>query len=160
MNVNKEDYVAKIASANGAQLTVITYELAIAYTRQGCMALEQENEQNEGAFPSAVNNARRAVDSLIETLDMQYGISKTLLLIYLYVKDLLEDAAGKRRAEPLAEALRIMQTLLEAWEAVEHLGKGDPALMENAQQIYAGLTYKDGGLTEYVPENSNRGYKA
>ena len=67
----------------------------------------------------------------------------------------------KKDVSPLDSAMNVMNTLYIGFEGVAK-EDNSPPLMENTQQLYAGLTYGKGSLNEtYIdPKEHSRGFKA
>lgn len=65
----------------------------------------------------AISKALAIVTELSQSLDMRAGgeLSRNLAELYAYVSSLLIQANVEQREEPLAEAERLLNTLLEAW---------------------------------------------
>ena len=53
----------------------------------------------------------------------------------------------------------VLSSLRNSFEEIESQDKREP-LMENAQSVYVGLTYRRGNLEETIPPDANRGYLA
>lgn len=153
--INKEDYVARISSASPLQLVIINYELTLQFIKDALENITKSQNQYE-------ENIKKAQDSLgrlISTLDMDYDLSKLLFDLYLYVNKLLIKAFFSRSADSLTEAVEILEALLKSWEALENEVTSPITVMYSAQRIYAGLTYKNGELEEYIDDPGNRDYK-
>lgn len=155
MMIKKEDYVAKIANAAPLQLTIITYELLLGHIDGA-----KKNPEDLPLYKSNVQKAQEFLKLLLETLDLQYEVSKELFRIYTYVNKLLITAFFSKNMEGLAEAHELLSTLLEGWREIEKNGFAGAPMMENVQQVYAGLTYRNGELSEMVMEDPERGYRA
>ena len=69
-------------------------------------------------------------------------------------------ASIRQNTERVDEAVSIMQRLRDAYaKSVEN--DDSPALMQNTEVVYAGMTYGPGELnTDYSGAGSNRGYLA
>ncbi len=158
MALCKEDYVARIAQASGVQLTIITYELAIHYIEEAKALASHPGEKE--AYGQAVNKARAAVESLMDTLDMAVTFSRELMPLYIYINKRLAEVYFNQNMALLDEAQTLLQTLLEGWQEVEKSQADAAPLMDSAQQLYAGLTYKNGRLQEYIQEDDSRGFQA
>ncbi len=152
MILNKEDYVARVTNASRLGLLIVNYELAIDFI--------QSAKQCSGvAYDTNIIKAVESVRVLIDSLDINYELSLTLMDIYLYVNKLLYKALYSKKPDTLDEAERLLSNLMLTWrELGETEDSGEP-IMENAQKLYAGLTYKNGKLDEFVPEDTNRGYR-
>ncbi len=151
-----EDYTARVTTATPLQLVIINYELLLRHLKNA----------READIEACKDNLKRAVDFnglLIDSLDFNYGISKELLPLYVYVNKLLIGALAKDNIEAvkeiIAEAEKIMYGLLESWVELEKNDTSKPVI-EGAEQIYAGLTYGKGMLNEIVLDDGDRGFKA
>ncbi len=143
-----ESFARRLTSASPLQMIIINFELLI-------MNIES------GDIPAAKDFLRLLEDSL----DMSYDISQNLLSLYIYVYKLLNDAGFTKSEEQakvyLCDAKAICEKILSGFQEIPQ----DTAetVMDNSQTIYAGLTYgngRRGTLDEYVPVDSNRGFKA
>jgi flagellar protein FliS len=127
---------AEILSANPLHLVCLLYRGAI-----GAIVAARESlaARDIAGRSRAVNKALRILSELIFTLDHEKGtaVSKPLVELYVYIQRLLIDANCRQVDPPLAEALKLMTTLQEAWEICEG---AEPA----AQGIHQ-------GESEYAP---------
>ena len=80
------------------------------------------------ARSSAITRATELVVELLTTLDYQNGgeISANLGRLYDYILTRLNEANSKQIDAPLAEAERLLQTLLEAWEEQARTPEASP----------------------------------
>ena len=158
MTFNKADYQARIATASGVQLTVITYEIALHYVHQA-----QAQMQDKESFRLSVKRAQKALENLMETLKMGSKFSASLMSLYIYVNKQLIESYFSGKAEPLEEASHILREMLDAWrqaEASQRSGSPLPILTGSTQQVFSGLTYKNGKLAEYVSQDETGGFEA
>jgi flagellar protein FliS len=151
--VDTEAYTLRIAQATPVQLVIITFELTTAYIRE---ALEEE------AGPEFTRNrldmAKKGIMQLISALDFSQAFANDFYDIYLYVYELLVRAHVTLKPEPAQEALTLLKRLLKGWRIALKEEKAAPN--ENAPQVYAGLTYERGGLSESVVEHESTDFKA
>ncbi len=153
MKLNKSDYVAKISTASPLGLVVITYELIMNYIEE---AIETDDTD---IFKASLKKAQGAVDSLVSALDMSQELSKNLISVYIYVNKLIINSYFGKDKKPLDDCLKILNNLYMGWLEAEKALKTAPSA-ESEQEIYAGLTYKNGVLEEYVKEKGDRGFFA
>lgn len=155
-----ENQTARIANATPVQLIEITYDLIVDYIQQAKDALQQNKED---IFKARVEKAQQLLMNLAESLDMSYEISYEIMPLYLYVNKLLIHSTIQKKNEPLEQSEKILNNLLVAWREVAKQKSNDQnPVLENTQQIYAGLTYGKGTLNETVldPNNKKRGIQA
>ena len=159
MPFNKEDYTVRVTNASPFQLMLINLELVVQNIREAAGAFKSENIAE---FENRLTNAREFLNLLMTSLDMSYDVSKELMRVYIYVNGLLINAGISKSTEKAETAAELIGKLYESFEAAvkAEAGSNTDAVMQNAQQVYAGLTYKNGKLSEYIDENTERGFKA
>lgn len=151
-----QSYTARITQANRSELVVIMYEIILGDFSSAKKALEEEKPE---LFKHDLKHAQRFIAELMDTLDFQYELSKELMSLYIFVNRQLIEAVLKTDAGPLKSAANVMNTLKAGFDKVSIEDKSGP-VMQNTQQVYAGLTYGKGVLNETYSEEPNRGFKA
>lgn len=151
-------YTARISQANRSELVTILYDLII-YNLEMATVSFQEGDMEK--YDYELKQSQKFMNELMGSLDYNYVISLDLLQLYLYVNKRIVTAIFKRKPELLESAIKVMKELLVGFEGVAKLD-GSAPLVENSQQIYAGLTYGKGTLNEtYMNPNEHiRGFKA
>lgn len=151
-------YTARITQANKSELVVITYELILDSMRQAKEAFLQNDIQT---YENELKRVQKLMNELMGGLNYQYIISYDLIQLYLYVNKRVITALMKRKPDTLDSAQKVMERLLIGFEGVAKEDHSS-SLMENSQQLYAGLTYGKGTLNETLvnPNEYSRGYKA
>lgn len=158
--MNVSDYVARIGSASPVGLVAITYELILAHVGNAIAAHDSDHEHSDHEYRRHIDLATELLGTLIDALNMDYELSRTLLPLYIYVNKLLINAKITRNAELLKDARRILTPIYQSWlELAENEAGSEPA-MDKSQTIYAGLTYGRGELNEYIDEDTQKSYKA
>lgn len=157
MNNNvKEEFAARIANATPAQLILINYEIIFEYLNDSKLYINDDKK-----FQFAVTQARKSLKELRSSLNFKYDISKNLMQLYNYADQQLSYYSFNKKESCLKEAERILKDLFAAWETIEKNEKDKTPVMQNTQQIYAGLTYgRNGQFSEYVEHDVKRGFKA
>lgn len=98
-------------------------------------------------------------DGTDEFLDMKYEPA-ALRELYLYMHRELAGAIISVSEDRLAQPESILTRLRDAYLELEKTGSFEP-VMDNTQQIYAGLTYGKNSLVESLAQPvSNRGFLA
>lgn len=100
------------------------------------------------------------MDELIRSLDFGYEVSKDLYPLYIFVKEAMAKTVVTKRLNELDTAEEVLVNLHEAFSEAAKQDHSTP-LMQNAQQVYAGMTYGRTQLNEsfQAPEHS-RGFLA
>lgn len=150
------DFTLRITQSNRTELIVVIYDMVLEYIKeaQECYDLED----TEG-FIEATKRARECVGRLMSSLDTKYLVAVELMNIYLYINKLLINSAIKKKPQDFDAISRMISNLSEAFGEVAKQDNSAP-LMGNTQQIYAGLTYGKGTLTEsFSDQGSSRGFR-
>jgi len=157
--VNKEDYTLRIAKATPVQLVIINHELLVAFIADALSAFE---DGDISKFYKKINLSKHALTQLIEGLDFENPIAQELYDLYLYAGERLNKALFSKDTDAAREVSEMFTTLLEGWQEIEHTPDDRIAAADEGEvlQVYAGLTYSKNGLSEYIPEDENRGFKA
>ncbi len=145
-----EEYAARLTNASPLQIIIINYEIILESIEDAQMNMD---------FNESVRRARNFLKLLMDALDVSLPISQNLLSIYLYVNEHLSRAAVTGNFDSLEIAAQLMRDLYESWKELERQESGATPVMENTEQIYAGLTYSGNGLDEYVANEENRGIR-
>ena len=149
-------YSKRIAQANRSELVVITYEIIIENIK-----IAQESFLDKQEFAGALEKAQNFLKELMVSLDFEYKISYELMSLYIFVNKMLIESKQKDSIENLPRIQKIMEDLLSSFQEVSRQDNSAP-LMQNAQKVYAGLTYgrNDVNETAFVGNEENRGFRA
>ena len=147
--MQSEDYVARISEATPLGLLIINYELLLSHIEAA--------KKDESDFSDEIQKSKDFLLVLIKSLDFEYDISKDLYQIYSYVNTLLIKSEFSGDKTHLDEALNLLSMLLSSWRELTSIEDAKP-VMENTSKIYAGLTYKNGELAEFTPDEEIRGF--
>lgn len=150
--VQYDDYKLRIINASALELTIITFELLIKNMENAIINFEDNSE-----FEFDLKKSKKFLRELILALNMKEKISHELFDLYNYVNKILILQSFNKNKEELTSAIEIITNIKEGFDGIKDLS-GTP-LMENTDNVYAGLTYKNGQLSEYV-NPTNKGFKA
>ena len=138
----KQDFTRRLSQCNQGGMIVIIYDIFFAYADDVREAWEKKERD---AFKTAIRNAQRTLDELMQALDLSYELARTLHPLYAYCKERFEEAES------------IMKKLYSSFVKVAELDTSEP-IMSNTQQVYAGMTYGKGSLNENLINDNNRGF--
>lgn len=151
-----QEFSLRVTQANRSELIVILYEIIEA-------DIEHANDLFHAGdftgYEKECRHALRVVNELMGALDYHYEISYELLSLYSFMNKSLVAALMKRDTKEFTAVLMILTRLKEAFKEVSRQDMSG-AVMQNTQQIYAGLTYGRGTLNEsaYSYQDVNRGF--
>lgn len=153
----RKEYTARVAQANRSELVVIIYELFLLAMDEAEKAF-QKGELSEGV--KEIKRAEGFLQELMGSLDQRYAIAEELMRLYRYVYEQLIFSAIRQKMVNGETVREVMSKLKEAFIEVAKQDHSRP-VMENSQQIYAGLTYGKGSLNEVLLTGNeyNRGYR-
>lgn len=153
MNKEKIDsYSFKVTQANKTQLVVLVYDIIlddINTSRQ-----EYANGDRE-AFVKTVKHGQKFVMELMNTLDCQYEIGLDLMTLYLYLNKKMIQASIQRTPDALEGLDDVIMKLRTAFDTISRTDYSGP-VMANTEQVYAGLTYHKGNLSEAYLDAGNQ----
>lgn len=154
----KKQYTLRISGANRTGLIVILYDMLLDYvedaiqTAESCGEEPLCKEKHEG-FHFALRHARGCIRELSESLDFHFTPSMELFSLYRYMDRELARAERNDAVAWIRPIPGMIKELREAFQTVAEQD-GSPALMENTQTVYAGLTY---GKTDLNVNLSDQG---
>ena len=139
-----QSYSLRVTQANQSELTVITFEIFLDYINDALNCHEMEDMKE---YRKYLDRARAILSEIMAALNFENEVSFQLIKIYEYVYGVLVSIGNRPDTELLNRVAGIMNKLLAAFR--ELASKDETAgVMENAQQLYAGLTYGKGYLNE------------
>lgn len=153
----KRQFTARISQANKSELVVILFELFDYCIGQAEEGFESDDLKKADKY---LKSAKGCVSELRGSLDLKYEISYNLHSIYSFVNRQLTASIVKRELVNIDNVKENMEKLHNAFEEVakKDTSKG---VVQNSQQVYAGLTYGKGTLNEVFMNNeATRGFKA
>lgn len=148
---------SQVANATQGQLLRITYDLLLESLDN---IKKRSEEETDKAFAQEIGRSRQILQTLIDTLDFKQAIAQDLLSIYVYINGLLIKSLIKYDDSLIEEAKELINRLLVGWDEITANDTVTTKVMNNAQQVYAGLTYGKGDLNESVLDDKNRGFRA
>lgn len=150
-----KDFTRKITNGNRSELVVIKYEILFCYMQD---ALNAKANNNREAFKTGIRNADLVLNSFLDTLDYKYELALHLHTLYVYCKEQLAQAMYSFSENGIRNANKVLNGLYEAFEEVAKKDNSKP-LMQNTQQVIAGMTYGKNQINENVEQmDLNRGF--
>jgi flagellar protein FliS len=150
-------YTLRVSQASRSELVVIMYEIILTDLQA---AKNAYSEGDNATYIKELKQAQRFLNELMGTLDYTYRLSYELMSLYIYVNKAIITALFKKVPVTLDSAVSVLQKLMEGFKEISKTDTSGP-VMQNTQQLYAGLTYGKGSLNEVSidPREQNRGYK-
>ena len=153
----KKEFARRIAQANQISMITILYDMTLVYLEDAKEAMELQQKKE---FVQEIHYAQDCLMELMGSLNMRYEPAPVLYELYLYIHKELAKAIIDLSEKTLAQPESILKRLRDAYLELEKTGSFEP-VMDNAQQIYAGLTYGKNSLIESLAQPvNNRGFLA
>jgi flagellar protein FliS len=109
-------------------------------------------------FERNLESARNCIGDLRKSLDFEYELSRSLFSIYTYSDRQLANDIYNGTANNLDVVADMMKKLRKAFYDLSLTDDSQP-MMENTQEIYAGLTYGKTDINEtLVNPEASRGF--
>jgi len=150
-----QQYTRRITEATPTGIVVILYELAIGYLED---AKKNNAESLHDEFRQDCLYAQKVLGDLVGTLNFDYELALPLFRIYEFIEKTISQSVIKDDSSELEICIRYLSALKDSFEKIAEEDTSGP-VMDNAQTVYAGLTYGKGTLNESVEiGNTSRGY--
>lgn len=143
--------VSTVAQATDTKLLCITYELFLDAVKDSLKASGEERRR-------CIEQAKEVLKVLTENLNFEVALASQLFDLYVYVQNILINASQEDMK--LEEAYRLIDMIYQGYVQLDEKQQGNTPSIENAQTIYAGMTYGKGYLSEMTMDSQNRGFKA
>jgi flagellar secretion chaperone FliS len=103
----------QVLFAKKEELPLLLYTGAIKFILQARMAMEKKDWERTN---DRIIRAQKIVSELMVTLDMDIEVSKSLILLYDYMKQRLIEANTQKDEQPLREVQSMLTELQETWK--------------------------------------------
>lgn len=151
----KKEFTRRIAQATPVSMITILYDMTLVYLEDAEAELAADRKKG---FVQEIHRAQDCVMELLNSLNMKYEPAGALRELYLYMHREFAAAILAFSKEPVQQPKSILTRLRDAYLELEKTGSFEP-VMDNTQQIYAGLTYGKNSLVESLAQPvNNRGY--
>lgn len=153
-----QTYTLRVSQASPCELVVIMYDIILDDVENARAA---KNAGNEKLYQADLTHASKFVNELMDALDFSQAVSFRLMSLYMYVNKMLVKARVSKKWDSLNDVELIIEKLRAGFDGIKAQDTNGP-VMQNVQQVYAGLTYGKGTLNEtYLnAQDYNRGFNA
>ncbi len=153
-----QTYTLRVSQASPCELVVIMYDIILDDVKNARAA---KNAGDNKQYQADLSHAIRFVNELMGALDFAQPISFRLMSLYIYVNKMLVKARVTERWDSLNDVELVIEKLRAGFDGIKDQDTTGP-VMQNVQQVYAGLTYGKGTLNEtYLnAQDYNRGFNA
>lgn len=164
----KQGFTLRITNANKSELTVILCDMFLAYANETLQELEKWNLHKEipempQSLKDSFRHTKACLREMIQSLPADAAsedvkrLMKNVLGLYRFAESEIIKAQAGRNPEALKHAIVVIESLNQAYAKVSKQDKSR-AMMENTEQIYAGMTYGRNAIHESSNAGANRGF--
>lgn len=152
----KQEFALRITQANKTTLVIILYEMTLCFLES---AIEKFDDGDETGYQKEIELAKGCLDELLSSLNPEYELAGRLQSLYYFYKRELTSASVQKKKELIPPIMDMIKELKESYEKISTKDTSAP-VMENAQMVYAGLTYGRSSLNENLSDQgTNRGFR-
>ena len=153
-----QTYTLRVSQASPCELVVIMYDIILDDVKN---AREAKVAGDEKQYQADLIHAGKLVNELMDSLDFSQAVSFRLMSLYIYVNKMLVKARISKKWDSLTDVELVIEKLRTGFDGIKGQDTNGP-VMQNVQQVYAGLTYGKGTLNEtyYNAQDYNRGFNA
>ncbi len=149
-------YTMQITQANSSKLLCIAYSIWLDFAHDVTTYYEK---QDFDAYKQSLKKLQKVNQEIINMLSRENAVAQDVKTIHFFANRKIVDSILKKEPVELDRLIVMMEKLKLAFEEISKQDFDEP-LMQNTQQVYAGLTYGRGTLNESMDPmgQSNRGY--
>ena len=152
----KQEFTRRIAQANKTELVIILYDIFLTYAQD---ALDAANQVDIGNYHTYIKRAKDTIAELMQSINPESSIAGNYRSLYGFMLRQLTRADSSKETELIRQIQTMVLSMKDAYKKVCEKDQSAP-VMDNAQTVYAGLTYGRGELNENLEANANRGFLA
>ena len=151
-------YTYRVSQASPCELVVIMYDIILDDVKNANSAKAAGNAKQ---YQADLSHAVKFVNELMDALDFSQPVSFRLMSLYIYVNKMLARARVSGNCDSLSDVEMVIEKLRAGFDGIKNQDTSGP-VMQNVQQVYAGLTYGKGTLNEtyFNAQDYNRGFQA
>ena len=141
-----------------SEFVVIMYDIILDDVKAARQAKASGDDKQ---YQAELNHAVKFLNELMGALDFSEPLAYRLMSLYIYVNKMLARARVSGQPDTLDDVDMVIEKLRDGFDGIKDQDTTGP-VMQNVQQVYAGLTYGKGKLNEsyYDPRDYNRGFNA
>lgn len=153
-----QTYTLRVSQASPCELVVIMYDIILDDVKNAKAAKASGDLKQ---YQADLTHAGKFVNELMGALDYSQPVSFRLMSLYIYVNKMIVQARVSGKWDSLNDVELVIEKLRAGFDGIKDQDTTGP-VMQNVQQVYAGLTYGKGKLNEtYLnAQDYNRGFKA
>ncbi len=152
-----KEFTLRTTNSNHSGLILVLFDVVDVYISDSILAYASGD--NEGYLKN-IRLAKKSHNELMSCINPRDELGRKVLSIFRFIYGKLASSEAKRKPEELDRCLGMLHSLRVGFEKLHSIDEEGP-VMKNTHQVYAGLTYGKGTLSEStIGDTYNRGFKA
>lgn len=152
-----KEFTLRTTSSNHSGLILVLFDVVNVYISDTMAAYDAGDEEG---YLKSIRLAKKAHNELMSCINPRDALGRRVLATFRFIYGKLAISEVKRKLCDLDRCLGMLDNLRVGFEKLHSIDTEGP-VMKNTHQVYAGLTYGKGTLSESTLGNDyNRGFKA
>ena len=152
-----KEFTLRTTNANHSGLILVLFDVTRVYILDAIASYDEEDLET---YLKYIRMAKKSHNELMSCINPMDDLGKKVLQVFRFIYGKLVMSEVKRKPDDLDRCLVMLDNLKVGFEKLHSIDTEGP-VMKNAHQVYAGLTYGKGTLSESTLGDSyNRGFKA
>lgn len=152
-----KEFTFRTSSSNHSGLILVLFDVVDVYISDSLRSYELGDMNS---YLKNIRMAKRAHNELISCINPKDELGNKVLRIFRFIYGKLAVSEARRKPDDLDRCKGMLDNLRVGFEKLHSIDEEGP-VMKNTHQVYAGLTYGKGTLSEStLGDTYNRGFKA
>lgn len=152
-----KEFTLRTTNSNHSGLILVLFDVVKVYISDSIIAYDAGETE---AYLKNIRLAKKSHNELMSCINPRDDLGRRVLEIFRFIYGKLATSEAKRTPDDLDRCLGMLDNLRVGFEKLHSIDDEGP-VMKNTHQVYAGLTYGKGTLSEStLGDTYNRGFKA
>ncbi|MBQ9935532.1 MAG: flagellar protein FliS [Lachnospiraceae bacterium] len=150
-----KEFTLRTTNSNHSGLILVLFDVVNVYISDSINAYDSDDKEQ---YIKSIRLAKKSHNELISCINPKDELGRKVLSVFRFIYGKLVSSEVKRRPDDLDRCRAMLDNLRVGFEKLHSLDDEEP-VMKNAHQVYAGLTYGKGTLSEStLGDTYNRGF--
>ena len=152
-----KEFTLRTSNSNHSGLILVLFDVVNVYISD---SLNAYNAGDIDVYTKSIRLAKKAHNELMSCINPRDELGRRVLSIFRFIYGKMASSEAKRCPDELDRCKGMLDNLRVGFEKLHSIDTDGP-VMKNTHQVYAGLTYGKGTLSEStMGDTYNRGFKA
>lgn len=152
-----KEFTLRTTNANHSGLILVLFDVVKVYISDALSSYKEDDTEN---YLKYIRMAKRSHNELMSCINPKDDLGRKVLQVFRFIYGRLAMSEVKRNPDDLDRCLGMLDNLRVGFEKLHSIDTEEP-VMKNTHQVYAGLTYGKGTLSEStLGDTYNRGFQA